>query len=61
MSGTINLKGKDYSIEGLTKDVVGIAQMLAEKARLLDAVAAVRDLSAEDDKEIQTQVRLCTS
>lgn len=30
--------------------------MLAEKARLLDAVAAVRDLSAEDDKEIQTQI-----
>lgn len=58
MSGTINVKGKNYSIEGLTKDAVGIAKMLAEKTRLHDEEAAVRDLSEEEDKEIQTQVRL---
>ncbi|KAF4573105.1 MUB1/samB family protein [Pleurotus pulmonarius] len=56
MSGTINLKGKNYSIDGLTKDAVGIAKMLAEKARLHDEEINDSDLDAEEDKEIQTQI-----
>lgn len=48
--------GREYPINDFLKDVVGMAEMLAKNARLIDPLPSDVDLSETEQKEVQSQV-----
>lgn len=48
--------GREYPINEFLKDVVGMAEMLAKNARLIDPLPSDVDLSEAEQKEVQSQV-----
>jgi len=49
--------GREYKTDDFLKDVVNFAQMLAKNARIIDPLPANVDLSANEQKEVQDQIR----
>lgn len=55
---TVNINGRPVERAALSREAVGMAREMAEHTRLLDnPLPSDTDLSQEEDKALQTQVR----
>jgi hypothetical protein len=54
---TISFKGREYKINDLLPEVIGLAQELAENARLDQPLPSGTDFIDEEQQKVQTQVR----